>query len=80
LKVSDADVGKYLKLFTFLRQEEIDNVLQRHSVRPVMSSLVLYLIVLQENPEYRVAQYRLASEVTEMVHQSQSFPSYVSPL
>lgn len=56
LRVADADVGKYLKLFTFLPLEEIESIVQAHVV----------------NPEKRVAQHRLAFEVTEMVHESES--------
>jgi tyrosyl-tRNA synthetase len=55
LKVADADVEKYLKLFTFLPLEEIESIVQAHLV----------------NPENRVAQHRLASEVTEMVHEGE---------
>jgi tyrosyl-tRNA synthetase len=56
LKVADADVEKYLKLFTFLPLEEIKSIVLAHAT----------------NPEKRMAQYRLASEVTEMVHESES--------
>ncbi|CAA7261612.1 unnamed protein product [Cyclocybe aegerita] len=52
LKVTDADVRKYLKLFTLLSNEEIQTVLETH----------------EKSPELRVAQHRLAAEVTEMVH------------
>ncbi|KAF8161120.1 hypothetical protein B0H34DRAFT_781738 [Crassisporium funariophilum] len=56
LKVTDADVEKHLKLFTLMDRVEIEEVLESHAVEP----------------EKRKAQHRLASEVTELVHQSQS--------
>ncbi|KAH9485414.1 Tyrosine--tRNA ligase, mitochondrial [Psilocybe cubensis] len=52
LKVTDADVEKYLKLFTFMPLSEISDVMQQH----------------REFPENRIAQHHLAAEVTEMVH------------
>ena len=54
--MADADVEKYLKLFTFLPLEEIKSIVQTHLA----------------SPEKRDAQHRLASEVTEMVHESES--------
>ncbi|RDB25388.1 Tyrosine--tRNA ligase, mitochondrial [Hypsizygus marmoreus] len=54
VKVEDADVEKYLKLFTLLSRTDIEAVMQTHL----------------ENPEKRIAQRRLAAEVTEMVHTS----------
>jgi len=52
LKVTDADVEKYLKLFTLMPLNEIEEVLAAHVIAP----------------EKRRAQHRLAAEVTEMVH------------
>ncbi|KAF8200785.1 tyrosine-tRNA ligase [Pholiota molesta] len=52
LKVTDADVGKYLKLFTLIPPKEIHELVAAH----------------EEQPEKRLAQLRLAAEVTEMVH------------
>ncbi|KAN0112002.1 hypothetical protein V8E52_007919 [Russula decolorans] len=52
LKTSDADIGRYLKLFTLLPLEHIRQVLEDHSKRP----------------EERIAQILLADEVTELVH------------
>ncbi|PPQ67253.1 hypothetical protein CVT25_005837 [Psilocybe cyanescens] len=52
IKVADVDVEKYLKLFTFMPQMEIAELLKLHN----------------EQPEKRIAQHRLAAEVTEMVH------------
>ncbi|KAF9465038.1 hypothetical protein BDZ94DRAFT_433124 [Collybia nuda] len=52
VKVDDADVEKYLKLFTLLSWTDITQVMQTHTT----------------SPEKRTAQRRLAAEVTEMVH------------
>jgi len=50
--LDDADVGKCLRLFTDLGQEEIEAVLAEHAVEPGR----------------RVAQQRLAAELTRLVH------------
>jgi tyrosyl-tRNA synthetase len=52
LRTSDADVIRYLKIFTFLTVTEIDELAQS----------------VAEVPERRDAQRRLATEVTQMVH------------
>ncbi|KAG6841902.1 hypothetical protein C0991_005632 [Blastosporella zonata] len=52
VKVDDADVEKYLKLFTLLRCEEAASIMEAHRAQP----------------EKRIAQKRLAAEVTEIVH------------
>lgn len=52
LNVSDADAEKYLKIFTFLSKEEIEQLVREH----------------EENPGARPLQKRLAKEVTTMVH------------
>ncbi len=53
VRVVDADVIRFLKLFTFLELEEISEI-EREEV--------------EKKPEQRVAQKRLAAEVTRMVH------------
>lgn len=55
LKVTDTDVGKYLRMFTFMSMKEINELVQEH----------------MKEPEKRRAQLRLAAEVTEMVHLKQ---------
>ena len=50
LNVSDADAEKYLKIFTFLSKEEIEQLVREH----------------EENPGARPLQKRLAKEVTTM--------------
>ncbi|KXN92446.1 Tyrosine--tRNA ligase 1 [Leucoagaricus sp. SymC.cos] len=52
LKVTDDDVDKYLKLFTLLPKATITEIIRNHRLAP----------------ERRLAQRRLAAEVTELVH------------
>lgn len=52
VNVSDADAGTYLRLFTFLSREEIEE-LEKETV---------------ERPHLRLAQRRLAQELTTLVH------------
>jgi len=49
---SDADAEKYIKIFTFLKQEEIETLIKTH----------------QEAPHQRALQKRLAAEITTTVH------------
>lgn len=52
LNVSDADAGKYLRIFTMLTREAIEALEEQHS----------------EAPHERILQKRLASELTILVH------------
>ncbi|TVY52428.1 Tyrosine--tRNA ligase, mitochondrial [Lachnellula cervina] len=52
LRTPDADVGKYLKLFTFMPIEQIDTLVQDHLVEPSL----------------RKAQHTLARELVKIVH------------
>ncbi|WP_034041870.1 tyrosine--tRNA ligase [Wocania ichthyoenteri] len=52
LNSSDEDAEKYIKIFTFLTEEEINGLIKEHA----------------EAPHLRVLQKRLAEEITEMVH------------
>jgi tyrosyl-tRNA synthetase len=52
LNVSDADVGRYLRLFTFLSREEIEELEK----------------TVAERPQLRAGQRRLAEELTTLVH------------
>tara|TARA_R110002049_G_scaffold70608_6_gene182371 strand:+ start:5498 stop:6793 length:1296 start_codon:yes stop_codon:yes gene_type:complete len=52
LNSSDEDAEKYIKIFTFLNQDEINSLIKAH----------------QEAPHLRVLQKRLAEEITKMVH------------
>ncbi|MDH7446013.1 tyrosine--tRNA ligase [Aquimarina sp. 2201CG14-23] len=52
LNTSDEDAEKYIKIFTFLTKEEIDNLVASHA----------------EAPHQRILQKKLADEITVMVH------------
>lgn len=61
LNVSDADAEKYLKIFTFLTEDEINQLAAEHA----------------ENPGARPLQKRLAKEVTTMVHSEKDYEAAV---
>ena len=52
LNSSDEDAEKYIKIFTFLKKEDIDNILNLH----------------KKEPHLRLLQNRLAREITALVH------------
>ncbi len=52
LNSSDEDAEKYIKIFTFLKEEDINSLIAEH----------------KEAPHLRVLQKRLAEEITTMVH------------
>ncbi len=52
LNVSDQDAEKYIKIFTLLSRQEIDQLIMQH----------------REAPHMRILQKKLAEEVTRMVH------------
>ena len=57
LNSSDEDAEKYIKIFTFLSQDEIDTLISEHT----------------EAPHQRLLQKRLAEEITTMVHSKAEF-------
>ena len=57
LNTSDDDAEKYIKIFTFLDKETIENLIAGH----------------KEAPHMRLLQKRLAKEVTTTVHNSEEF-------
>jgi tyrosyl-tRNA synthetase len=57
LNTSDADAEKYIKIFTFLNQETINNLIEKH----------------QEDPGYRVLQKKIGEEVTVMTHGKEAY-------
>ena len=61
LNVSDSDAEKYLKIFTFLTQEEIAALAAEH----------------EQDPGARPLQKRLAREVTVMVHGQEAYDAAV---
>ena len=61
LNTSDDDAEKYIKIFTFLAQEEIETLTKEH----------------QQAPHLRVLQKRLADEITVMVHSQEELDNAV---
>lgn len=61
LNTSDADAEKYIKIFTFLVQGEIEDLIAQH----------------KEAPHLRLLQKRLADEVTVMVHSQEDLDNAV---
>ena len=61
LNVSDGDAEKYLKIFTFLTREEIEELARQHA----------------QDPGARPMQKRLAKELTEMVHSPEDYEAAV---
>ena len=57
LNSSDDDAEKYIKIFTFLEEEEIKSLIEAH----------------KEQPHLRQHQKRLAQEITTMVHSQADF-------
>jgi tyrosyl-tRNA synthetase len=57
LNVSDADAEKYIKIFTFLSRQEVEELTAQHA----------------EAPHLRLLQKRLAKEITIMVHSEQDY-------
>lgn len=55
VNTTDADAEKYIKIFTFLTQEEVQAVIEEHATAPHL----------------RVLQKRLAAEVTTFVHSAE---------
>jgi len=56
INVSDEDAEKYIKIFTFLDKETIDNLIEEHN----------------KDRGFRILQKRLAEEVTKMVHSEEA--------
>ncbi|MDO4190853.1 MAG: tyrosine--tRNA ligase [Bacteroidales bacterium] len=61
LNVSDEDAAKYIKIFTFITQEECEELLKQHA----------------EAPHLRLLQKRLAKDVTIMVHSEVDYEAAV---
>jgi tyrosyl-tRNA synthetase len=61
LNVSDADAEKYIKIFTSIGKEEIDNLIEAHALAPHL----------------RILQKRLALEVTVLVHSQEDYEAAV---
>jgi tyrosyl-tRNA synthetase len=61
LNISDEDAVKYIKIFTLLERNEIEDLLSAHNL----------------NPHERLLQKRLAEEITVMVHSREEFEGAV---
>lgn len=61
LNTSDEDAAKYIKIFTFLGREEIEDLIEKH----------------QEAPHLRALQKRLAEEVTTSTHGAEDLENAV---
>ncbi|MFL9829794.1 tyrosine--tRNA ligase [Flavobacterium sp. ST-87] len=61
LNTSDIDAEKYIKIFTFLSKEEIEDLTEQH----------------REAPHLRLLQKRLAEEITIMVHSKEDLENAV---
>jgi len=61
LNISDEDAAKYIKIFTFLPKEEIDDIIAEHN----------------EAPHLRKLQKTLAREITVMVHSEKEYNAAV---
>lgn len=61
LNTSDEDAEKFIKIFTFLTREEIENLIAEH----------------KEAPHLRQLQKKLAEEITVMVHSREDFDNAV---
>lgn len=61
LNTSDEDAEKYIKIFTFLNKETIENLVKEH----------------KETPHLRLLQKKLAEEVTVTVHSQEEFENAV---
>jgi len=59
LNVSDDDAAKYIKIFTLLGQEDIEDLISEH----------------KKSPHERLLQKRLAEEITVMVHSKEELDS-----
>lgn len=57
LNFEDVMIEEYLKKYTFLSKEEIENIMKEHN----------------EAPHLRIAQKRLAKEVIEFIHSEESY-------
>jgi tyrosyl-tRNA synthetase len=61
LNVSDADAEKFIKIFTFLSKEEVEELIETH----------------RAEPHLRLLQKRLAKEVTCMVHSEEDYEAAI---
>lgn len=61
LNVSDVDAEKYIRIFTFLSKQDVEELVETH----------------RQEPHLRLLQKRLAKEITTMVHSEEDFNAAV---
>jgi len=61
LNTSDADAEKYIKIFTLITQDEVNELIKQHN----------------EAPHLRILQKKLAEEVTTMVHSKEELDAAI---
>ena len=61
LNVSDVDAEKYIRIFTFLSKQEVEDLVEAH----------------RQEPHLRLLQKRLAMEITTMVHSEEDYNAAV---
>ena len=61
MNASDEDAEKYIKIFTFLSKEEVENLVSEH----------------KEAPHARALQKKLAEEITVMVHSQEDLDNAI---
>jgi tyrosyl-tRNA synthetase len=75
LNASDEDAGQWIKIFTFLNQEEIERIISDHKANPALrilqKALARELTVFVHSEE----EYRKAMETTEKLFANQSAPA-----
>jgi tyrosyl-tRNA synthetase len=64
MNTTDVDAEKYIKIFTFLDKETIDNLIEDHKTAPHMRAL----------------QKRLAEELTVFVHSKEELKRLKRPI
>lgn len=42
MKTADADVGKYLEMFTFLKQEQVAEIMNQHQVKIYEDDVIFF--------------------------------------
>src|SRR5690554_106795 len=62
INTSDVDAEKYIKIFTFLDKQTIDNLIEEHN----------------QAPHLRILQKRLAEEITTFVHSKEELEKAIS--
>jgi len=75
LNAADADAEKWIKIFTFLPQAEIDNLIERHSGNAAARELQKILAREVTTFVHGALEYQKAVETTEKLFASQTAPA-----